>query len=91
MKSILTAKAPCLLESVASAKLIKSRVCGAILLAAHSILHKLLSGTTALLAVGACCAGFGFRCDFAAEATQLLRCFVFHSGANKTKPLRFSN
>lgn len=89
MKSISSAKAPCLLEAVASAKLIKARVGGAVLFAARGVSHKFLCGATALLAVGACCAGLGFRCDLAAEATQCCCCFVLHGAANKTEPLGF--
>ena len=87
--SVTPAKAPRLLESVAGAKLVKARVGGAVLLAAHGIRYKLLGGASALLAVGACCAGLGFRCDFAAEAAQCCCCFVLHGAANKTEPLGF--
>jgi hypothetical protein len=91
MKSLPAAKAPSLLKTVAGAKLVKACVGGAILLAAQGIRHKLLGGTTTLLAVGACCAGLGFRCDLAAEAAQCCCCFVFHCGGNKTQPLGFVN
>ncbi len=89
MNSIPTAKAPRLLETVAGAKLVKARVGGAVLFAACGVSHKLLGRATALLAVGACCAGLGFRCDLAAEATQCCCCFVLHGAANKTEPLGF--
>lgn len=89
MNSIPTAKAPCLLESVTSAKRVKARVGGAVFLAARGVRHKLLGRASALLAVGACCAGLGFRCDLAAEATQCCCCFVLHGAANKTEPLGF--
>ncbi len=88
MKS-LPAKPHGLGVAVASAKLVKARVGGAVLLAAQCVLHKLLGRASALLAVGACGAGLGFRCDLAAEATQCGCCFVLHGAANKTEPLGF--